>query len=44
MTPDLLRRFATNPKLALGLQNPRFVKAMEELQRLERMRKEGFKS
>ena len=33
MTPDLLRRFATNPKLALGLQNPRFVKAMEELQK-----------
>ena len=33
MTPDLLRRFASNPKLALGLQNPRFVKAMEELQK-----------
>ena len=33
MTPHLLRRFATNPKLALVLQNPRFVKAMEELQK-----------
>ena len=33
MTPNLLERFAKNPKLALGLQNPRFVKAMEELQK-----------
>jgi hypothetical protein len=33
MTPDLLKKFATNPKLAHGLIDPRFQAALQELQK-----------
>lgn len=33
MTPDLLQKFATNPKLAKGLGDPRFQAAIAEMQK-----------
>jgi hypothetical protein len=33
MTPDLMQKFVTNPKLARGLVDPRFQAALQELQR-----------
>lgn len=33
MTPDLLQKFATNPKLAKGLSDPRFQAAIAEMQK-----------
>jgi len=33
VTPDLLQKFATNPKLSKGLSDPRFQAAIAEMQK-----------
>eukprot|EP00613_Pedinella_sp_CCMP2098_P068193 CAMPEP_0171984014 /NCGR_PEP_ID=MMETSP0993-20121228/273601_1 /TAXON_ID=483369 /ORGANISM="non described non described, Strain CCMP2098" /LENGTH=442 /DNA_ID=CAMNT_0012636815 /DNA_START=54 /DNA_END=1383 /DNA_ORIENTATION=+ len=33
VTPDLMKKFATNPKLARGLTDPKFQAALQELQK-----------
>jgi hypothetical protein len=44
MTPELMQRFAQNPKLAMGMANPRFVKAMGELQENPEAAMEKYKN
>jgi hypothetical protein len=43
MTPELMMRMASNPKLAMGLANPRCMQAMQDFQTNPKMAQEKYK-
>lgn len=43
MTPELMMRMASNPKLAMGMANPRCMQAMQDFQTNPKMAQEKYK-